>query len=287
MVNSSRVAIVVDSAISLPKKVTEEHGLYVVPMDVVFEGKTYRDGLDMETAEFYERMQESHKLPTTSAPSPASFLEVFRSASQNTNNILCLTLSSKFSRTYESARSAVELAAQSLSNVQISLVDTHTAAGAQALVALAAARSALEGSSVEKVRAVAQEVASRVSLVAFLDTLYYLWKGGRVPKVGLWIASILKIKPLLELSNGEVHMIERPRTRTRATERLLAIMRQRIKEERVHAAVIHAHSFEEAETLRACIASEFECDELFVSEFTPVLGAHTGPGLLGIAFWSD
>ncbi len=287
MRSSPRVAVVVDSAISLPPKMTEEYGLYVVPMEVVFEGKTYRDGLDMEAAEFYERLQRSQRLPTTAAPGSASFLEMLRRASQNSNEILCLTLASRFSSSYESAQVAADLATQTQPNVQITVVDTNTAAGAQALIALAAAQSALQGSSLEEVRAIVQKVASRVTLIAFLDTLYYLWKGGRVPKVALWAASVLKVKPIMELSRGEIRMVERPRTRSRATECLVDIMRQRVKGKSVHVMVMHAHASEEAKALEARIRVEFECSELFISQFSPVLGAHTGPGLLGMAFWAE
>ncbi len=284
---SNHVAIVVDSAISLPRETIEDHGLIVVPMKVTFEGKSYRDGLDMEVSEFYRRLRRAQRLPTTSAPSPSAFLQAFREASERTNQILCLTVASRFSTTHNSARLAVESASSELPEVQIELFDTSTAAAAQALVTLEAARSASRGMSLQEVRDIAQQIALKVSLVASLDTLYYLWKGGRVPIVGHWITSVLKIKPILELAQGDIRMVERPRTRKKATKRLLEILRSQTSGSGIHAIVVHAHCLEEAKALRDRIAAEFQCEELLISEFSPVLGAHIGPGLLGVAFWPE
>ncbi len=287
MNNDSNVAVVVDSAISLPKDLVVENRLFVVPLELVFEGRTYRDGLDMDAAEFYKRLLLAHRLPTTSAPTPQAFLEAFRQASRASNRILCLTISAKFSATYNSARVAAETAAKEMPGTQIVLVDTGTAAASQALVSLEVARSAMKGESLSQLQTRASDVCSRVRFVAFLDTLYYLWKGGRVPKVGMWVTSMLKIKPMFELVKDDVHMIERPRTRQKATERLLDVMKSKVADGKVHAIVVHAHCKEEAEHVREKIIASFECSEVLVSEFSPVLGAHTGPGLIGIAFWSE
>lgn len=287
MKNHPNVAVVVDSAISLPRELTEEYELFVVPLELVFEGKTYRDGFDMEASEFYERLLLSQRLPTTSAPTPQAFLEAFHDASRVSDQILCLTLSARFSATYNSAKAALEIAKKDLSGTRIELVDTSTAAAAQALVTLEAARYATQGQGLPRVLARAKDVASKVRLVAFLDTLYYLWKGGRVPKVGLWITSVLKIKPIFELAGDDVHMIERPRTRQKATDRLLDVVKARAGDRKLHAIVVHGHCQEDAERLKNRIVSGFNCVEVLVSEFSPVLGAHTGPGLLGIAFWSE
>ena len=226
-------------------------------------------------------------MPTTSAPNPSAFLDAFKQAGADTGEVLCLTVASRFSTTYNSARLAIESAAKEIPDLRVELLDTSLAAAAEALVALEASRCARSGASLEEVKARAEEVSSRVSLLAVLDTLYYLWKGGRVPIVGHWITSVLQIKPMLELSQKGVRMIERPRRRERATRRLLEIMRRRVGDRKVHCIVAHAHCLEEAQGLLDKVSSEFQCKETLMTEFSPVLGTHTGPGLLGVAFWPE
>jgi DegV family protein with EDD domain len=166
------------------------------------------------------------------------------------------------------------------------VLESGTAAGGEALVALEAWRAAQSGKSLDEVVAAAREVISRVRLLAYLDTLYYLWKGGRVPGIAHLATSLLKLKPLFELREGEVRNLARPRTRRHAATRLLKLMKERVEGDEVHVTVIHADAADEAERLRQEVSRAFTCEELFISEFTPVMGTHTGPGALGIAFWS-
>ena len=139
----------------------------------------------------------------------------------------------------------------------------------------------MQGNSLEKTIDVAQGVIPRIRLLAFLDSLHYLWKGGRVPRIAHAGASLLRIKPLFELSQGEVQTLARPRTHKRAMRRLLELMRERVAVGRLHAAVMHVEAEDAAEELRRQVEAEFSCEELHVSEFTPTMGAHIGPGLLG------
>ena len=120
-----------------------------------------------------------------------------------------------------------------------------------------------------------------------MDTLYYLWKGGRVPGIAHAGASLLKLKPIFELSQSEVRSIAKPRTAHRAREKMIELMAERVADSTVHAIVMHVAAFEDAEQLRRSVGERFECSELFVSEFTPVMGAHIGPGMVGVAFWTE
>ncbi|MBI4298679.1 MAG: DegV family protein [Chloroflexi bacterium] len=283
----AKTAIVSDSALSLPRDVAGEYGLYIVPMKLTFQGRTYLDGYDLEPSEFYRLLRTSDSLPVTSAPDPGSFLEVFSRASDNAEGILCLTVASRLSASYQSAKVALEMAKESLPNTPITLLDSGSAAGGQALIALESAGAALRGHDLEHVTQAAQRVIQKVRVIAFLDTLFYLWKGGRVPKVALWATSIIKMKPIMELFQGEVHLIERPRTRSHAVGRLIDIMHKHVGKADLHVAVMHADDIVGAEELKENIASDFHYKELIISEFTPVMGAHTGPGLLGLAFWSE
>ena len=280
------MAIVVDSAASLPAA-SETPGLHVVPMGVTIDGKTYLDGRDLEPSAFYAKLRASKELPTTSAPSPARFLEAFEAAREDSGAVFCLTVGSRFSASLDSARSAVEEAKVSLPGLEVVVLDSESAAGGQGLIALEAWRAARDGGGLDEVDAAAREVIHRVRVVAFVDTLYYLWKGGRVPRIAHAGTSLLRIKPLFELARGEVRTVARPRTQRRAMARLLDLVAEGAQGRPVHATVMHADALEAAEELRQQLDAMLPCEELFVSEFTPVMGAHIGPGLVGIAYWVD
>ena len=289
MPGTSKVAIVVDSAASLPEDINtgDRSPLFIVPMQFIIDGKTYLDGMDLTPTEFYRLLSRMEELPTTSGPSPASFLKTFQTAATQASFILCLTVSPHFSSTYDSARTAVDDAKRMLPHTQIRLLDTESAAGGEGLIVMEAWRVAHRGGSLQDVTAAAEAVIKKVSLFAFLDTLFYVWKGGRVPRLAYLGTSLLQIKPIFEMSRGEVHNVARTRTTWRAADRLLGLIHERVGSSRIHAAVMHADAREAADQLYRRIKTEFSCDELFVSEFSPVMGTHIGPGLLGVAFWSD
>ena len=282
----SQVAVVADSTASLPAEFTSRYAISVVPVELVFQGRTYRDGVDLEPGEFYRLLEQAETLPTTSAPSPADFLAAFRSASERASSILCITPSQRLSATYSAACTAANLFQQDEPQVPLRIVDSKAAAGAEGLVVLAAARCAAAGGDLHRVCAAAQLVQERVRLVAFLETLHYAWKGGRVPKVAAWASSLLQVTPLMELRHGEVIFRGRPRTRQKATERLLQLVRDDMGDVPVRVNVLHAQAPEEAAALRERVRQGLHGVEAFVSEFTPVMGAHTGPGLLGLAYYS-
>ncbi len=181
---------------------------------------------------------------------------------------------------------AKEMAKEALPNVVIEVLDCGTAA-AQGLVVLAAARAAASGGSLAKVIETARNVMQRVNLFATVDTLYYLVKGGRVPKAAALVGSLLKIKPIFTVSDGMAHPVTNPRTTAGAMKRILKIMEQKVaKGQPLHVAVMHADVIDRAVALSKEISARFDCTELFITEFTPVMGVHTGPGVIGVAFYS-
>lgn len=281
------VAVVVDSSSCLPAELVREWGLIVVPHQLIIEGQPFRDGVDICPQEFYQRLKQNQIAPTTAAPRPQQFLEAFIEASRVAANVLCLTLSANFSATYQFARAALNLANGALSHTRVAVIDSQAAAGASGLIALAAARRAAAGDDLDQVIAQVNRLIPKVNLIAFLDTLYYLSRSGKVGKVQAWAGSLLSIKPLTELKLGEARMLEKPRSRAKAIERLVAIMRQRVGGAPVHFNVMEADASAEAEGLLQRVNAEFNCREGFISQFTPVMGAHIGPGLLGLAFYVE
>ena len=282
-----QVAVVVDSAASLPDAIAQAAGIRVVPMSLELDGRTYLDGQDLRPTDFYRLLRGSSALPTTSAPSPASFARAFAEAAETASSLLCVTVGSSFSSSFEVACAEALEIKRIRAGVRVKVLDSATASGGEGLVALAAARAAKAGSDLDKVEEVCRSAISRVRVLAYVDTLQYLWRSGRVPGLAYVGTSLLRIKPLFELAQGQVRNLARPRTANGAAERLLKLMREEVGSGRVHATVLHADAPEGADALRRLLEDRFDCAELFVSEFSPVMGAHAGPGLLGVAFWTE
>ena len=287
MVQEHNVAVVVDSCSCLPQEVIAGLPLFVASHELTVDGHTFLDGVDIGPDEFYRMVRTAPIPPTTSAPGPATFLNAFREASHSARNVLCLTLATNFSAAYDSAITAERTARSEMPHLNIQVMDTRTAAGAEGFIALNAARAAHDGASIAQVVSGVQELIPKVNLLAVLDTLYYLGRSGRVPRVAAWAGSMLGFKPLCELRLGEARLLDRPRSRRKAMARMVDVMSSRVESKPVHVNVMHAHAAEHASILMETIDREFNCRELFISEFTPVMGAHLGPGLVGIAFYSD
>jgi DegV family protein with EDD domain len=285
---TQKVAIVTDSSACIPTELADKYGIELVPLNVIFEDKIYQDGVDISPADFYTLLRAVEELPSTAHSSPGTHLEVYRKASRRASSILCITLSAEFSGQFNSARVAMEMAREALPGVAIEVLDCGTAAAAQGFVVLAAARAAASGKSLEEVVAVAKNVAERVTLLAMVDTLQYLVRGGHVPKVAAIASSLFKIKPLFTLNDGDAHPVARARTTPGAIKRILKIMERKVvKGKPLHVALMHADALDNALRLKEEVASRFDCAELFITEFTPVMGAHIGPGLIGVAFYTD
>ncbi len=293
MVLQHDVVVVVDSSSCLPEDLLRKWNITVVPHELIIGQRSLRDGVDIQPSEFYRLLSEDSSTRfTTAAPQPRQFLDAFIAASQQASNVLCLTLSSHFSATYRSACAAAKMSNGVLSGnttggPRVKVIDSRAAAGGSGLIALAAARWASQGYTLDQVVARVERLAPKVNLLAYLDTLRYLSRSGRVHKIAAWAGTMLSIKPLTELKLGEARMLERPRSRAKAKERLLAIMRQRVGDMPVIVNVMEADAIEEAQALSLRIQSQFNCRELIASQFTPVMGLHTGPGLLGVAFYID
>lgn len=277
-------AIVADSTISLPPSMVHGLPLLVAPFEVHHDGQVYADGEGLSRDEFYRLMRTSSALPTTSAPTPAAFLKAFQAAAQYSDEIICLTLSSELSAAFRAALLAKEEASQLFPGVTIHLVDTRTAGPAEGLVALEASRRAAGGASTAEVLATVEGLLQSVYLLAYLETLHYVWRSGRVPRVAMWLGRLLNVKPVLELTGGRISMLERPRTQRRAMDRIVALVRQRVRDKPCRITVMHADAPSEAADLADRVRREIAPVELFITEFTPVIGAHTGPGLVGCAF---
>ena len=284
-----KVAILTDSTCCLPQHVAEMYDICIVPLWIVYEGKSYRDGIDMSPNEVYKIMRRRKNLPTTSTPAAGDFLDAYRQLSQKAETILCITLTGLQSKTFDTALVAKEMAKGVIPDTAIEVIDSRAVAGALGFIALEAARIASEDGELAQAINAARSMMGRVNFLAMLDTLFYLARTGRIARAAAWAGSALNMKPIVEHSPsiGETTSLARPRTKPKAIKRMLETMAERVGDSRVHAIVHHADELEEGEKLKAEIGSRFSCAELHLSEFTPVMGVHTGPGLLALSFYAD
>jgi DegV family protein with EDD domain len=284
-----KVGIITDSTACIPEELVAKYNIGVVPLQIIFEGKSYLDGIDMSPSEVYRIMRQQENLPTTSTPSAGDFLEAYRRLSEQAESLLCITLTSQQSKIYDTALVAKEMAKETLTNTAIEVLDSRSVGGALGLIVLEAARAASQGADMAQVTEVARGMMPRVHFIAMLDTLFYLARTGRTGRAAAWAGSLLKIKPILEhtTSTGVTMPVARPRTKTKAVKQLMEIMAERVGDSPVHVIAHHADELEDGEKLKAEIASRFNCVELYLTEFTPGMGVHCGPGVLAITFYTE
>ena len=282
-----KVAIVTDSIACLPRELVEQYGIGIVPLNFYFGDKVYKDWVDITPTQAYELFLKDPESFKTSPASPSVYFEAYREASDQTKNILCITLSSKLSTGYDMACVAKERAKTEFPQTFIEVLDSQTVTAAEGFVALAAARAAEEGKSLAEVVEAAEEMRDRVTFLALLDTIRHIYRTGRIPKIAAQAGSMLNIKPILTSSSGLIRFIGAVRSREHGIERLLKIMRDKVEQSPVHVAVMHAYARDEGEKLKERISSEFNCAELWITEFSPVMGYATGTGTLALAFYKE
>lgn len=284
VVTMQKVAIVTDSTACLTTELAARYGIEIAPTELAFEGKVYRDGID-PPSDFYELLRKAKKPPTTSAPSPGRFLEAYARAAKHAESVLCITLPQELSSTHNVSQQAIQLAEEELPNVRIKSVSAPAVASGQGLIAIEAAQAAREGRTLDEMVAYVESLAPKVHFFAALDTLEYLAKGGHVPKAAAWLGDLIGFKPILTAYYGKVNRLSQTRTKKNAIIKMLQLMSDRNPEKApIRALVMHADALVEAEDFAAQIKKNFDCQELFITQFTPVMGAHSGPGVVGVAF---
>jgi DegV family protein with EDD domain len=268
-------AVVTDSTADLPAEWAERFGIEVVPLKVLFGKETFRDGVDMTSDQFFTRLAASSSLPTTSAPSPGEFAEVYERLAKDYDACISIHIGAKLSATAESAR----VGAQSVEGFKVNVIDSQTVSMPMAFLC----RIAAESSSLEEATAAVEERAPKCRVLALLDTLRYLEMGGRLSRAQAMIGTMLDVKPLLLVSdNAEIKPVERVRTRSRAIPRMVDFFRSEQPVECV--AVMHAQAREDADRIAGDLRKEVNGLEVTVGQIGSVLGTHTGPRALGIVY---
>ena len=270
--------IVTDSTADLSPELVERFGITVVPLTILFGDEQLRDGIDISSEQFFRRLARESVLPTTSQPPPAAFAETYeRVRSEGATEVLSVHVSAKLSGTLQSALQGAE----GVSGLRFRHIDSGTVSLALGMGVLAAAAIAQEGGTLEAARAAAEDVIARTRLFFAVDTLEYLRRGGRLSRGGEIVGTLLKVKPILTIENGELVPIARVRTRPKAIEELLSLVSG--LRPITHIGALHATTPDDLRYLVDRLDGIAPDAKVLTTRITPVLGVHSGPGLLGLA----
>ncbi len=272
------VRVVTDSTCDLPQELAREWDVTVVPLHVNFGEQSFRDGVDLDSEEFFRRLPEAKEMPKSSQPSVGEFQRVYEELAETTDQILSIHLSSGFSGTVESARQAARALGD---RCTVEVIDSTTVSMAMGLAVLAAARAARDGAELDACAEAARSTLRRLRLAITVDTLEYLRRGGRIGRAASFFGGILRIKPILTVRDGEAFPLGRVRTRRKALEEIVKISLE--GGAIVEAAVLHATTPEDARFLSEEVSRRFPDVTVHQGRFGPVLGVHGGPGIIGVA----
>lgn len=274
-----KIGIVTDSTADLPRELVREYEIEVVPLTVSLQGREYRDGVDITPTEFYRGMKAGGPQPFTSQPSPGVFLDVYKALLTKFDAIISIHLTEMLSGTVRTAQLVREMLPESL----IQVIDSRSTSMGLGGLVLEAAQAVKRGMHFHEVVELIQRLKEKVYFVVALDTLEHVCKGGRVSKLQAFLGSILKIKPLLRLNQGEVEIIAKVRTHREAINRLLDEFKANISTGAGSIiSVVHTAAEEEAQKLKGIIQETVGNVEIILSQAGPVLGAHVGPGVLAL-----
>jgi DegV family protein with EDD domain len=277
----SSIAIITDSTSYIPKEYVSKFNISVAPQVLIWGDKTYRDGIDIQPDEFYERLSKAKVMPTTSQVTIATFKEMFGDLLEKHDQVLAILISSKFSGTIDSAIQARDM----LPGKTIEIVDSETTAMALGFLTMLVAQAAEQGASLAECIKLAEAAKKNTGVLFAVDTLEFLHRGGRIGGGARFLGTALNLKPILEVRNGRVEAIERIRTRKKSLQRVVELVTERVgNRQPVRMATLHANAHADAEELLQEIGARVKITESVFSEVSPVVGTHAGPGTVGLAF---
>jgi DegV family protein with EDD domain len=278
----SKIAILTDTSAYLPDDLLQQYDIHVIPLIVIFGEETLLDVEDIDITEFHRRLSEGPIHPSTTQPNPEDFIAIFDKLAEDYDGIVATHLSSDLSGTINSAL----VAAEQFDRVPVRVIDSRSTTMGLGQAVLAAAKAAAEGKSIDEIEKASREVCEKVKVLFVVDTLEYLHKGGRIGGASRLLGTALGLKPLLHLNDGRVDALEKVRTKRKAVDRMLELAGEYSNGQPVNISVLHAAVPEEAEALKATVIERFEVKDLHVTDLSPAIATHAGPGTLGIAICS-
>ncbi|HCU57508.1 MAG TPA: hypothetical protein DF984_04665 [Anaerolineaceae bacterium] len=278
----SKVAIVTDSTAYLPEDLVSAYNITVVPLVVIWGEETLLDNVDIGPEEFYTRLATAKVMPSTSQATIKAFADVFEKLHQEGYEILTVIISSALSGTMDSAIQAMKM----VPDAKVELVDSKLTSVPLAFMALSAARAAKRGASLAKCREIAEAIRDHSEVFFAVDTLEFLHRGGRIGGASRFLGTALNLKPILFLEEGKIEALEKVRTSKRAHKRLIELLKSRMdgKSPINMVGVVGAAADKSMTRLMADIKENFQPKEIIMADLSPVIGNHTGPGTVGVAY---
>ena len=278
------IKFVTDSTAYLPEEIVRKHDIRVVPLYVHFGESAFREGVDLNNGEFFDRLKAAPVLPTTSQPSAGEFREVFQELADQGHEIVTLTISSKLSGTWNSAMAAKEM----LPEARISVIDSLSTSVGLQLMLEDAFSAAAQGATRPEIEDLVEQIKSKMKVLFVVDTLEYLAKGGRIGNAKAFLGTLLKVKPILVLQEGAIEPCEQVRSKRKALLRMLDLVEEHLGSQgpQARVAITNALVPEEAQSLAQELAERLSCSEPSIADIGPVIGTHTGPGVIGVASYA-
>jgi DegV family protein with EDD domain len=282
--SDSKIAVITDSTAYIPQTALGDFDIPVIPLWLIWGDERFRDGVDIDPPTFYQRLRGSKTFPTTSQPSAGEFLDLFRQVGATAGAIVAVLISSKLSGTVASALAAQ----QQIPELDIRVVDSLSTSMGLGFAALAAARAAAAGKSLDEVVAAAEDVRDRMNVLFAVDTLEYLHRGGRIGGAKHLIGTALNIKPLLHLQDGHIEPLAQVRTKRKAVARMLDVVEERLGGKRMaECSVLDVDTPEEGDALAEQVKARFGISPVYRTMVSPAIGTHAGPGAVGICFYAE
>lgn len=280
------IGILTDTTASIPDKLVTKLGIEIVPYYIHRGLVTLRDMVDVKPSQFADWLVEAKRLPTTSNPAPGDYLRGLKNLAGRARGVIALTMTSRGSGAYQSCRAAVEMFKEHTPDVRVELVDTLQVAMSHGWAALEAARAATEGVDFDAVLERARDVSRQGMMIQTADTLRYLHMGGRIGKAQHLVGSLLNIKPIIGMRDGEIVALATTRSRLGAYRRMVQLMEEKVGEgARIKVAFTHVAALDKLERLEGMVRERFDCSETIVTELSPALAVHSGPGTVGVSFF--
>jgi len=281
-----KVQVMTDSVSSISSELAKEYNIRVIPAaNIVFDGHFYPDGVGISAARAYQFLEQDPDKFSASTLSPSDFVNYFREASRESNNIVHISFSSALSGTSKLAILAAEQFHQEEPQINIRVIDSKTAAGAQGLLAIVAAKAASMGMDLEQVINVINQARQKTGGVMMLNTIRYVYRTGRMSKTAARLVSLLNIKPINRMtSNGTLELVDRTRKREAGYQKLINLIKKEAGTDSLHFMVSHANVPEIGERVSELLKQEFDCLSLAITEYSPIMGYAAGPGCIFIGF---
>jgi len=286
-----KVAIMADAPAAIPREIAEEYGITMVPFHAIVDGKDYPD-IEIDMKWLYNRLKQKENLPTTSFPSAWENLQVYQRLAQSSEAILYIFMTSAFTKGYQAALDAKEMARERLLKTRIEVIDSQTVEAGEMPIVIEAARMAKEGKALDEIVKSTNEIITKMNNLQTFETLFYRYKQGRIFKAKSWAEaeSSTSFRAILEVdasTGGITKPTARARTKKQIMEKLVDIAKERIGNKKLHAAIVHTNVPEQAEQLKEMLLSQCHCEELYISEACAVTAIQTGEGFISFGFYGS